>query len=575
MKKHTLATFILATCASSGAFAQCNGNVYAMNAGRGHVGFLIDLQEDKKLTGAYDGSRALKESRTLFSSSAMAYDAVNNRIYYVSAPRPEAYHVQGLEDDTNSGEFPSLDFHASKLKKNQLAYYDPDTGTHSIVGDTPDVFRMAFDPTTNTLYASDNSDIFTINTSDASTAKIGEFPSGMRSGGYSSWGDFVFYQGKLLLVTNTRTFTINTSTGETKLESFHFVNFVTAATLDQNGQMLVAAKNQNVTGNINSTRLWRLNPDTGEKVSVGLFPNRISALTTNTLEAYKCYDGTVFPSETVIEVTGVSGDTVTEGQNATFTVNFDKELKASKEVTLALRDGTAIAGTDYQTGVTVRFGDESTSATLTSAGVKVDIPPGVSSISVIVPTIDDDDDEEAKTFSLDAWIKDDQGDKAWGTVTINDNDEPLGACSSGVKLQMSAGGDGAWSYFGVDCDKSDVYFNAAGLYHSSARHTRLRWTTDYGSFSTTSYDRYSGGIRGYVGVTEVKTLKTLSISGSSTIKPACQHGDVRGTPLSYVYNGTITIKEDGSQQCFLQLNYDFCDGADNRVRKVATSYSCN
>ncbi|KXF82604.1 hypothetical protein [Enterovibrio coralii] len=579
MKKRILASLILASVTSAGAYANCIGNVYSMNAGRGHVGFLIDLQEDKKLTGVYVGKdRALKESRSLFSSSAMAYDKVNNRTYYVSVPRPETYHVEGLASDVTTEEFKSLDFHASKSFTNQLAYYDHGSNQNVIVGNIgKNVYRMAFDPSSNSLIASDQSSVFTISTSDGSTTALGDFDNGIKAGGFTSWGDFVFYNNKLLFITNNRTYELDTSTNpvSVKFPAFHFIDFVTAATLDQNNQILVAAKNQNVTGNTNSTWLWRLNPTTGEKVSVGLFPNRISAMATNTQETHNCYDSTVFPSETIVEVTGVSGDTVTEGQNATFTVNFDKELKASKEVTLALKNGTATEGADFRAAVTVKYGDDSENVTLNSTGVKVTIPPGVSSIQVVVATIDDDDDENNETFSLEAWIKDDQSDKASGTATINDNDEPKGACSTGVVLQMSAGGDGAWSYFGVDCGKSDVYFNAAGLYHSSARHTRVSWTTDYGSNSTTDYNRYNGGIRGYVGVTEVKTLKTLTVNGSSVVRDRCYHGDVRGTPLSYVYSGTITIKEDGTQQCYLRLNYDFCDGADNRVRKVATSTSCN
>ncbi|OEE86517.1 hypothetical protein A1OQ_16630 [Enterovibrio norvegicus FF-162] len=575
MKIKMIASLIMATSLSSAAYADCFGNVYAMNAGRGHVGFMIDVQEDKQLTGVYNGDRALKESRALFSSSAMAYDKNTNRIYYVSTPRPDDYHVDGLDDETVAKEFSNLDFHASRVKNNQLAYFDPETNQHTIVAEVPNVFRMAFNPATGTLFASDNRKVFTIDPVDGSTTAVGNFETNMVAGGFTNWGDFVFYDNKLLLVSNTRSFSIDTSDASSTLDSFHYIDFVTAATLDQNGQLLIATKNQNVTGNINSTGLWRLNPETGEKVSVGLFPSRISAMATNTQETYKCYDETVFPSETIVEVTGVTGDTVTEGQSATFNVNFDKELKASKEVTLALKDGTAFSGTDYSRDVSVIFDEtNSVDVTLTDTGVKVTVPPGVSSIRVVVSTIDDNTDEDDKTFSLDAWINDDQSDKASALATIKDNDEPLGACSSGVKLQMAASGDGAWSYFGVDCNKSDVYFNAAGLYSDSARHTRVSWTTDYGSFSTTNYDRNNGGIRGYVGVTEIKTLKTLTVNGSSTIKPACQHGDVRGTPLSYVYTGSITIKADGTQQCYLKLNYDFCDGADNRVSSSATSSNC-
>ncbi|WP_028021857.1 IPT/TIG domain-containing protein [Enterovibrio calviensis] len=573
MRKRILTSLVMASCMSATAYAECYGNVYSMNAGRGHVGFMVDLQEDKKLTGVYNGERALQESRALFSSSAMSYDKNTNRIYYVSVSRPDKYYMEGLDNETSDDEFASLDFHASAVQKNQLAYYDPETNQHTIVAEVPDVFRMAFNPATGVLFASDNKTVFTINTTDGSTTPIGNFSDNLRLGGFTSWGDFIFYENELLFVTNTRSFVIDTNDASSTLKSFHYINFVTGVTLDQNGQMLVSTKNQNVTGNVNSTRLWRLNPQSGEKVLVGLFPNRISAMATNTQETYTCYDETIFPSETIVEVTGVTGDTVIEGQNLTFTVNFDKQLKASKEVTLALKDGTAINGTDFSANVTVKFDEsESTSVTLDSSGVKVTVPPGVTSIQVIVPTTDDDIDEEDKTLSLEAWIFDDQRDKESGLATIKDNDEPTGTCTNSKAISVNANKLGAWSLLKVDCDSAEVSFVAAGLSSPSARNTRLSWVTDFGNFSTTTYS--SNKIAGYVGVTEVKTLSTLSINGSSTVRDRCYHGDVRGTPLSYVYNGQITFSEDGTPQCRLTLNFDYCDGADNRVRDQVTNTQC-
>ncbi len=573
MKIKMIASLIMATSLSSAAYADCFGNVYAMNAGRGHVGFMIDVQEDKQLTGVYNGDRALKESRALFSSSAMAYDKNTNRIYYVSTPRPDDYHVDGLDDETVAKEFSNLDFHASRVKNNQLAYFDPETNQHTIVAEVPNVFRMAFNPATGTLFASDNRKVFTIDPVDGSTTAVGNFETNMVAGGFTNWGDFVFYDNKLLLVSNTRSFSIDTSDASSTLDSFHYIDFVTAATLDQNGQLLIATKNQNVTGNINSTGLWRLNPETGEKVSVGLFPSRISAMATNTQENYQCYDPTVFPSETNVEIEDVTGSTVTEGQNVRFTINLDKELKASKEVTLALKDGTAIAGTDYSRDVRVRFSaGDNVYVTLTEAGVKVTVPPGISSFRVLVSTTDNDKDEENRTVSLDAWIKDDQSDKASALATINDNDEPTGTCSNGKSITVNASKLGAWSQLSLDCTKSEVSFVAAGLSNPSARNTRLAWTTDFGNFSTTTYS--SNKIAGYVGVTEVKTLSSLTINGSSTVRDRCYHGDVRGTPLSYVYNGQITFSEDGTPQCRLTLHYDYCDGADNRVKDQFTQTQC-
>ncbi|KXF82614.1 SMP-30/gluconolactonase/LRE family protein [Enterovibrio coralii] len=357
MKKSTLATLVLSTVFAHQTYAACLGNVYSLNAGRGDVGILVDVQETNKFTGVYNGSRALAVSRAEFSASAMTYDSINNRIYYVSAPRPKTYHVEGLENFVSDDEFNNLSFHGATYDPVQLAYYDPDTKTHTIVGTVPAVFRMAFNATTGQIVASDNMKIFSIDPASGTTTPIADFDSGLISGGFTSWGDFIYYKGELLFVSNTRTFVINESTGAATIKAFHYIDFVTGATLDQNGQMLVAAKNQNVTGNINSTWLWRLNPATGEKASVGLIPARLSALATNTQEDHTCYPPTVFPSEKVNDVGSITTANVEEGQTATFTVNFDKDTAAALDINLQLNNGSAVINSDYSGSVTIEFED--------------------------------------------------------------------------------------------------------------------------------------------------------------------------------------------------------------------------
>ncbi|USH03588.1 hypothetical protein K6Q96_06210 [Grimontia kaedaensis] len=564
MKKRLIAGFILASVISIGAKAECYGNVYAMNAGRGHVGFMIDLQETKKLSGTYNGDRAIKKSRAEFSTSAMAYDKNTNRIYYVSAPRPEAYYVEELGQDTSVDEFASLDFHASKLKPNQLAYFDSQTNTHTIVGNIPSVFRMAFEPATGTLYASDNRKLFTIDPSTASTTDIAEFDKPtLGYSGFSSWGDFVFYKGDLLFITNGRTFSINTSNAVAKLESFHFVDFITAATLDQNGQVLIAAKNQNVTGNINSTKLVRLNPETGEKVVVGLFPNRISAMATNTQESHECYDATIFPSERNIEVSDVSDDTVTEGQNATFYVSLNQKLKADKDVVLAIKDNTAKVNVDYSADVTIGYNGTTEDVTLNSEGVSVNFEPGDNIFSVVVPTVNDDNDEPAKTFTLDAWIKEDESDLKSGTGTINDNDEPSFNCNNSDKLYSYIRGSDIDAPFSggivMDCEKSTVQ----KYYMTSRTKGSISWKTELGG--SQSVDAMSIG---YIGQSEIKTLTNVNAYMTEFYKNYCQHGDTLGTRLSNTIYVTITADENGLPSCTTRLIGTYCLGEGTKSKTV-------
>ncbi|MDD1783622.1 hypothetical protein LRP49_20820 [Enterovibrio sp. ZSDZ35] len=423
MKKSALVSVVVSAVFAQQSFAACLGNVFSLNAGRGDVGILVDVQESNKLTGAYNGSRALAVSRAEFSASAMTYDSINNRIYYVSTPRPKTYHVQGLENFVSDDEFNNLSFHAATLEPIQLAYYDPDSKTHTVVGTVPAVFRMAFNASTGQIIASDNMKIFSIDPASGTTATIADFDTGLISGGFTSWGDFVYYNNELLFVSNTRTFIINESTGAASIKAFHYIDFVTGATLDQNGQMLVAAKNQNVTGNINSTWLWRLNPATGEKASVGLIPARLSALATNTQEDYTCYPETVFPSEKVNDVGSITTANVEEGETATFTVNFDKDTAAPIDINLQLNNGTAVINSDFSGSVSVEFEDgSSTTASLSSTSNKVNVPAGNGWMKVKVNTVEDSIFESNETFSLKAWFRDDESDAKSATVTINNDD---------------------------------------------------------------------------------------------------------------------------------------------------------
>ncbi|MBE1274015.1 hypothetical protein [Enterovibrio baiacu] len=410
------------------AAATCYGNVYSMNAGRGHVGMFLDIQDDKKVTTAYNGERSPLVSRALFSAAAMSYDEATNRTYYVSSPIPTRYHVTDYENSTTDAEQKSLDLHASQVEAIQLAYYDHATEQHVLAGQlAKELFRMAFNPATGELYASDRLKLYKLDVNTLALEEVGAFPSGVVVGGFTNWGDFIFHDNELLFVTNTRTYVVDPSTAALTVKAFHYTDFVTAATHDQNGQILIAAKNQNVNGNLNSTWLWRYKPSTGEKVSVGLYPARISALATNTQEAYKCYEETLFNSDLDADVTDVSASasTVNEGQSVTYTVTFDKALPKDTDVLLALTNGTATIGSDVNASVAINYVgvDGDTTATLTSDGASVSIPEDATAIEVTVTTLKTADFENAENFVFSAWTENNKSDQHSATTTITDTTE--------------------------------------------------------------------------------------------------------------------------------------------------------
>ncbi|WP_407334331.1 hypothetical protein [Enterovibrio sp. 27052020O] len=430
MKKSLISIAVLAgALASAQAIANCAGNVYSMNAGRNHVGLLLDVQELDKMTGIYTTdakNRSIYHSRSLFSGPAMSYNPITDRLYYANAPQPTAFHVAVQESDFTAEELAGLDLHGSTNKQYQLAYMDPNTGEH-VAGPTvkKQIMRMAFNPNTGELYASDASTIFKIDPETGETTNIGTFDNNLRFGGFTSWGSFVFYEGELLFITNSRTFNIDTATGAQSLKAFHFIDFVTAATLDQNGQLLVAAKNQNVSGNVNSNMLFRVNPSTGERVQVGLFPSRISAMGTVTSEDHTCYPKTVFPSELNPDVTGITlaSASVSEGSVAYATVNFDRETATTSRLRLSLKDGTAALNSDYLNTVSLLYSDGTTgTATISSTLTEINVPTGVTSVRIGIPTVNDSAAESSENFTINAWAKDDKSDLSSASIVIADDD---------------------------------------------------------------------------------------------------------------------------------------------------------
>lgn len=447
MKKTLISMAVIAgTLTSAQVAANCAGNVYSMNAGRNHVGVLLDVQELDKMTGVYSTdapNHSSYHSRAMFSGSAMSYDRVTDRLYYASAPQPTDFYLDVPESDFTPEEYAALDLHAQRIKPYQLAYMDPETGEH-VAGPTvkKQIMRMAFHPDSGELYASDATSIFKVDAATGEITDIGTFDSNLRFGGYSSWGSFVFYEGELLFITNGRTFSIDTTTGAQTLKAFHFIDFIAAATLDQNGQMLVAAKNQNVSGNVNSNTLYRIKPSTGEKVKVGLFPSRISAMGTVTSEDHTCYPKTIFPSDLKPEVTGITlnSSSVSEGSTAYATVNFDKETAdGTAKLRLALKNGSAVLNSDYRNTVTLLYSDGTTgSATISSTLTEITLPKGITSVRIAISTVNDSTHENNEYFTIQAWTKDDKSDVSSANITIVDNDPSIddlltnAANSSGV-----------------------------------------------------------------------------------------------------------------------------------------------
>lgn len=435
-------------------WANCAGNVYSMNAGRGQVGLLLDVQEMEKMNAVYTDAqdRSHYQSRAFFSATTMSFNPITERLYYASAPQPLSYHVIGHENDTTADQLKGVNLHAKSIKPHQLAYYDPASDSH-VLGPVTNkqIFRMAFEPSTGELFAADANTIFNVDPITGEITHLANFDAGLVSGGYTSWGDFVFQDGELLFITNNRALVINTLTGEQTFKAFHFTHFITSATLDQNGQILIAAKNQNVSGNMNSNILYRLKVATGEKKQVGLFPSRISALGTVTSQYHTCYEKTVFDSELTPEISGLiaNATSVNEGAIAYFTASFDKATaNSTTQINVALLNGSAAINSDFQNTASLLYSDGTTgTSSISNTGTAITMPEGVTSIRIAIPTVNDSIHENNEYFTLHAWLNADKSDLAVANVNIIDNDPNIDALlraaaqNSGVAWHGSRGGN--------------------------------------------------------------------------------------------------------------------------------------
>ncbi|MED5511949.1 MAG: hypothetical protein VYB81_04305 [Pseudomonadota bacterium] len=297
------AKLFLSTLALSSSFVtsyaianSCQGELVAMNAGRGELGVVFGLDEMQKTARA--------DSVAKFSSAAIAYDETTNRTYYVSSPIPLEFKVDISHLDISDEQRPSLPIRGDKYKYSRLAYFDHATGEHVVVGKTKSVFGMAYASDTDSLFAVSFSKLYRIDKYTGEETLLADF-SGIDG---LSRADLVIKNGDLLLVTATSVYSIDRNDySYTKLANHNLVN-VTGATLSQKGDVLISRVIINDHGDQNESKIYKLSPYSGKTCLVATLPIHISDLTTNTSSSTSCYteapcaisnDGIPYYSETV------------------------------------------------------------------------------------------------------------------------------------------------------------------------------------------------------------------------------------------------------------------------------------
>ena len=262
--------------ASNAVAASCQGEIFAMNSGRGETGVVFSLDEQNK--------SATANSIAQFSSAAIAYDATTNRTYYASSPIPLEYKVDVSHLNVNDEQYSHLPIRADKFKYSRLAYLDHTTGQHVVVGTTKSLIGMTYDATTDALLAVSFNTLYSINKDTGETTTLADFSdfNGL------SRADLVIKNDELLLITTTSVYSIDRTTFTATELSKHNLTAVGGATINKSGELVISRSVINDHGDKNESRLYRLDPYSGETCLVATLPVRINDLTTNTQNAVAC-----------------------------------------------------------------------------------------------------------------------------------------------------------------------------------------------------------------------------------------------------------------------------------------------
>ncbi|BDF94347.1 hemolysin [Pseudoalteromonas sp. KAN5] len=373
LKMTTVAVALLSSLQVAQA-NQCTGQLYGINAGRGDTGIVFKLDEYTQQTQAH--------SRAKYSSSALAHVTDTNRLYYISAPRPMEYQVDVEHLNFNSTELKSLPISGSKFKYIKLAYVDLDTNEHVEVGRTSNMYRLVFDQQNNRLLGSYKNKLYSIAPDTAETVLLGEI-SGLENDQGIWRGDMVFKNGELILVTSTSLYSVDVNNlAATKL-SDHNLTTVTGAALDQQGDILLSRTILTDLGHSNKSQVYKVNKNTGNTCHVADFPVRINDLATNFNESVACYAAPVCTVSDIPDFTLTAiADSVDEGNALSYQLKLSNSYEQDSEIYVSTTVGTA-THSDYS------FSDQT-----------VTIPAGETTATITIPTVDNDEYSETKTFTI-------------------------------------------------------------------------------------------------------------------------------------------------------------------------------
>ncbi|MCG7535236.1 Calx-beta domain-containing protein [Pseudoalteromonas sp. OOF1S-7] len=385
---------LIALVASSVSYANtCTGQLYGINAGRGDVGILFGLNEQN--------DSAFAQTLAEFSASALAYDETSQRMYYLSAPRPFEYQVDVSHLNLSAEQLTHLPIEGKRFKYLRLAYYDFATDAHTLVGRTSQMLSMVYDPERDALLGTDFKKLYEINKNTGEATELGAL--GSLKGKFR--GDLVIQNGTWYLVTSRSVYQIDKTTFQATKLANHSLTAATGAALNQAGEIVVSRTLINDYGHVNRSKLYKLNPQSGNTCLLATVPVRLNDLAVNTDQPVACYTAPSCetdpePTFTLEAIT----DTVFEGDQLEYQVTLSNAYYQDVTLDVSVLDATTSAG-DY-----------------TSPAASITIAAGQTSATIHIATVDDNTHEASEAFTLMVEGATHTSGSASVTGTIEDND---------------------------------------------------------------------------------------------------------------------------------------------------------
>ncbi|ALO43984.1 hypothetical protein PP2015_3510 [Pseudoalteromonas phenolica] len=376
--------------------AHCTGKLYGINAGRGEVGLIFDVNE-------YSGDTYI-HSKALFSSAALAYASDLDRLYYISAPRAYEYQLDLNDVELNSTELKSLPISASRHKYTRVAYVDMTTKNHISLAKSKPMYRLAYNQNTGLLIGSYFNKLYSIDPNSGATTLLGTL-SGYSEDSEMWRGDLAFYQDQLFLITNSAIFTVNLETLNLSKLTDHAITTLTGAVFNGEGALIVSRDKTNDYGSLNKTDLYQVHPLTGEACKMTTLPAQLNDLAIDNSNNIGCPETPLCQPLTLPEISlSAITASVNEGGTLEFDIILSRPIGQDVKVDVSTTPITS-PNNDYT------YPDQT-----------ITIAAGETHHRIQIPTIDNSVYEGNKQFNVHVSATDNASGSSQQTATIIEND---------------------------------------------------------------------------------------------------------------------------------------------------------